>query len=740
MNQQTPTQTSLYHPYTIKYKTYTRRLVGINAPSILLPEGQVAARALSQKILGKEVIIKIDPEHPRDEYGRVLGVVLLDGENINVWMLRNAYAKFYLPEPNALVNKEEWKAEYELGKRENYSLPLKALTEAKNQLLEALRKWRTNIRSDIRSAISIIKGRLQGEVEEKLDEIEDWFRDEKDKLQAEYYAKKNDIRIRYEKKEIDKVEKLKEMTEARMWYVNELIKLRKKYREKRKELLDPWKETKFQLELIERANLRDIDRQYLEARKEITEEYRNAVLGLQQHLGLDFTPEISLPYFIGKSLIEPTKTPTYELTESEKEAYLAETPPPEATTLTASQPVKTPTEQAQAELEEKVAPIRESAVKEAEERKKKGEKVEPIPSIHAFPYLKRVTVGKHTLRVRARPTTKAPLAGSKYLPPGTKFYVKGWVRGENVAGEDRWWVSMYGNYVWVGGTIEKPEMLSEEAKTRREALKERVEKIKEEAERIKDRLEEIKKEREKREEEKRRKEKEREERLKKLPEPTRKRIEEEKERAKRREERRKEDYRRTREKLERMKAQLEEAKRKLEAQIKALKDKLRKERRIFRGSFEVVNGPFALNVRSCPSTKCSLAGIKRFPPNIRFRAEGWCYGEEVEGEDRWWVLPGNLYCWVGATKTKPPKLDLAKIAKKEITIYPQLKRVTTIYNLNVRACPYLRCPKAGIKLIPRNTSFYVIGWTYGDRVNGENRWWILTDYTYAWVGGTREKP
>jgi len=73
-----------------------------------------------------------------------------------------------------------------------------------------------------------------------------------------------------------------------------------------------------------------------------------------------------------------------------------------------------------------------------------------------YPYSATVTVGSSRLRVRAEPNTSAPLAGSQILDPGVKVQVKGWCYGECVEGECRWWVSMYGNYFWAGGTIEKP--------------------------------------------------------------------------------------------------------------------------------------------------------------------------------------------------------------------------------------------------------------------------------------------
>lgn len=78
----------------------------------------------------------------------------------------------------------------------------------------------------------------------------------------------------------------------------------------------------------------------------------------------------------------------------------------------------------------------------------------PTVSISQYPI--RVTVNVNFLRVRSSPSTTASLAGSKYLRKGDSFMVAGWVTGENIGGENRWWVSSKGNYVWVGGTKEKP--------------------------------------------------------------------------------------------------------------------------------------------------------------------------------------------------------------------------------------------------------------------------------------------
>lgn len=67
-----------------------------------------------------------------------------------------------------------------------------------------------------------------------------------------------------------------------------------------------------------------------------------------------------------------------------------------------------------------------------------------------------VEVSVATVLVRSGPSTEYALSGSQRLSRGQKFTVVGWTRGENVEGEDRWWKSQFNNWVWTGGTKEKP--------------------------------------------------------------------------------------------------------------------------------------------------------------------------------------------------------------------------------------------------------------------------------------------
>ncbi len=73
------------------------RLLGINTPEIRGPEkpqGIISRDALRQRILGKVVTIKTSKDK-KGKYGRWLGEVFMEEENINKWLLKEGYAKAY---------------------------------------------------------------------------------------------------------------------------------------------------------------------------------------------------------------------------------------------------------------------------------------------------------------------------------------------------------------------------------------------------------------------------------------------------------------------------------------------------------------------------------------------------------------------------------------------------------------------------------------------------------------------
>ena len=74
------------------------RLYGINTPEIRGEErekGIIARDALRKKILGKDVIIQTISDKTC-KYGRYLGIIYLEGVNINQWLIDNKYAEEYM--------------------------------------------------------------------------------------------------------------------------------------------------------------------------------------------------------------------------------------------------------------------------------------------------------------------------------------------------------------------------------------------------------------------------------------------------------------------------------------------------------------------------------------------------------------------------------------------------------------------------------------------------------------------
>ena len=73
------------------------RLLGINTPEVRGPEkpqGIISRDALRQRILGKVVTIKTSKDK-KGKYGRWLGEVFVEEENINQWLITEGYAKEY---------------------------------------------------------------------------------------------------------------------------------------------------------------------------------------------------------------------------------------------------------------------------------------------------------------------------------------------------------------------------------------------------------------------------------------------------------------------------------------------------------------------------------------------------------------------------------------------------------------------------------------------------------------------
>lgn len=80
--------------FGVKLEKQKIRLYGIDTPEVRgseKEEGRKVRDILREKILEKNVILKTIKDK-KGKYGRYLGIVFLDGENINDWLVKNGHA------------------------------------------------------------------------------------------------------------------------------------------------------------------------------------------------------------------------------------------------------------------------------------------------------------------------------------------------------------------------------------------------------------------------------------------------------------------------------------------------------------------------------------------------------------------------------------------------------------------------------------------------------------------------
>lgn len=68
------------------------RIVGIDAPEICQPGGAQSLAALRSHVLGQTVTLSSSPSTGHDDYGRVLGLLDKQGEDVGRWMVRRGQA------------------------------------------------------------------------------------------------------------------------------------------------------------------------------------------------------------------------------------------------------------------------------------------------------------------------------------------------------------------------------------------------------------------------------------------------------------------------------------------------------------------------------------------------------------------------------------------------------------------------------------------------------------------------
>ena len=80
------------------HKPLKVRLAGIDAPEICQAGGPASRELLKQRVMGKTVSVSFER---RDDYGRALAIVHLQGEDVGRWMVGQGHAWSYRYRRNA---------------------------------------------------------------------------------------------------------------------------------------------------------------------------------------------------------------------------------------------------------------------------------------------------------------------------------------------------------------------------------------------------------------------------------------------------------------------------------------------------------------------------------------------------------------------------------------------------------------------------------------------------------------
>jgi endonuclease YncB( thermonuclease family) len=86
------------------------RLLGIDAPERGAIGYKESKTWLNSQLLGAEVTLQIDTAQPKDKYGRILAIVLKNGENISLKSLRAGWSIYYPYAGNIYVDEAAFKA------------------------------------------------------------------------------------------------------------------------------------------------------------------------------------------------------------------------------------------------------------------------------------------------------------------------------------------------------------------------------------------------------------------------------------------------------------------------------------------------------------------------------------------------------------------------------------------------------------------------------------------------------
>jgi DNA-directed RNA polymerase subunit RPC12/RpoP len=160
------------------------------------------------------------------------------------------------------------------------------------------------------------------------------------------------------------------------------------------------------------------------------------------------------------------------------------------------------------------------------------------------------------------------------------------------------------------------------------------------------------------------------------------------------------------------------------------------------------------NVRTAPNTQATI--VKVLPAGSTFTAIAEVQGESVDGNSKWYKTSEGYYIWSGAEKVttptppeqyKCPYCGMSFASQADLNAHMQVcpekpkseypKQVTLGWNANVRTAPNRQATI--IKVLPAGSTFTAIAEVEGENVDGNSKWYKTSDGYYIWSGAETER-
>ncbi|MGD9379061.1 MAG: thermonuclease family protein [candidate division WOR-3 bacterium] len=125
---------------------HTVRLLGINAPEINDPGGDIAKNALAFLVMDRDVRLEMDVTD-QDDYGRLLRYVYVGGDFVNAEMIRTGYAelRFYPPDTFHYQDMQELEKIAIRNRRGLWAFPVFQVSDTTSTVLPGAEKADTKV-------------------------------------------------------------------------------------------------------------------------------------------------------------------------------------------------------------------------------------------------------------------------------------------------------------------------------------------------------------------------------------------------------------------------------------------------------------------------------------------------------------------------------------------------------------------------------------------------------------------